>query len=168
MRGLGGGFKGGMREESISCRRTRTAPPPHGSTSVLSCASLLPPPKGSSFTPSQLSALPDPSEGWGGGSRIQPPPPPDPQLHAGLLRQRQLRDVIDPDQLPDPKTAKVLERFDIAEPGDGIQELDGRRRETLGGLKPQKAASAFQCFAKEAAVAGQGSMSPPNQSITLH
>lgn len=72
--------------------------------------------------------------------------------------------MIDPDQLPDPKTAKVLERFDIAEPGDGIQELDGRRRETLGGLKPQKAASAFQCFAKEAAVAGQGSVPPPTKA----
>lgn len=83
MRGLGGGgLKGGMGEESISCRRTRTAPPPHGSTSVLSCASLLPPPKGSSFTPSQLCALPDPSEGWGGGSRIQPPPP---QTHSSML-----------------------------------------------------------------------------------
>lgn len=75
--------------------------------------------------------------------------------------------MIDPDQLPDPKTAKVLERFDIAEPGDGIQELDGRRRETLGGLKPQKATSAFQRFAKEAAVAGQGSVPPPPTKASL-
>lgn len=36
------------------------------------------------------------------------------------------------DQLPDPKAAKVLKGFDIAEPGDWIQQLDRRWRETLG------------------------------------
>ena len=36
------------------------------------------------------------------------------------------------DQLPDPKAAKVLKGFDIAEPGDWIQELDRRWRETFG------------------------------------
>ena len=36
------------------------------------------------------------------------------------------------DQLPDPKAAKVLQGFDVAEPGDWIQELDRRWRETFG------------------------------------
>lgn len=34
------------------------------------------------------------------------------------------------DKLPDPEAAKVLEGFDVAEPGDRIQELDRRWRET--------------------------------------
>lgn len=85
MRGLGGGFKGGMREESISCRRTRTAPPPHGSTSVLSCASLLPPPKGSSFTPSQLRAVGSARPQRGVEGRQQDPTPPPPQTHSSML-----------------------------------------------------------------------------------
>lgn len=49
-----------------------------------------------------------------------------------LLGQRELGDVVYSDQLPDPKAAKVLEGFDIAEPGDWIQELDRRWRETFG------------------------------------
>lgn len=40
--------------------------------------------------------------------------------------------MVDPDQLPDPKAAKVLKGFDIAEPGDWIQELDRCRGETFG------------------------------------
>lgn len=40
--------------------------------------------------------------------------------------------MIYSDQLPDPKAAKVLKGFDIAEPGDWIQELDRRWRKTFG------------------------------------
>lgn len=47
--------------------------------------------------------------------------------------------MIDPDQLPDPKAAKVLKGFDVAEPGDGIQELDRRWRETLAKQQQQNA-----------------------------
>lgn len=46
------------------------------------------------------------------------------------LGQREVGDVIYSDQLPDPKAAKVLKGFDIAEPGDWIQELDRRWRKT--------------------------------------
>lgn len=55
-----------------------------------------------------------------------------PQNPQDLLGQWQLGDVVDPDQLPDPKAAKVLKGFDVAEPGDWIQELDGCRGETFG------------------------------------
>lgn len=78
--------------------------------------------------------------------------------------------MVDPDQLPDPKAAKVLEGFDIAEPGDGIQELDGRWRETLegGGGKNKKQRWRLSVFAKESISAwepevraGQGCVPPP-------
>lgn len=49
-----------------------------------------------------------------------------------LLGQREVGDVIYSDQLPDLKAAKVLKGFDIAEPGDWIQELDRRWRKTFG------------------------------------
>lgn len=39
--------------------------------------------------------------------------------------------MVYPDQLPDPKAAKVLKGFDVAEPGDWIQELHWCWRETL-------------------------------------
>lgn len=43
--------------------------------------------------------------------------------------QRQLLDVVDPDQLSDAEATQMLQRLDAAEPGDGIQELDRSRRQ---------------------------------------
>lgn len=44
--------------------------------------------------------------------------------------QRQLLDVVDPDQLSDAEAAKVLQRLDAAEAGHRVQELHRRGRQT--------------------------------------
>lgn len=44
--------------------------------------------------------------------------------------QRQLLDVVDSDQLTDAEATEMLQRFDTAEPGDRVQELDWGRRQT--------------------------------------
>lgn len=41
--------------------------------------------------------------------------------------QRQLLDVVYTDQLSDAEATEMLQRFDAAEPGDRVQELDRRR-----------------------------------------
>lgn len=38
--------------------------------------------------------------------------------------------MVDPDQLADAEAAEVLQGFDVAEPGDGVQELHGSGRQT--------------------------------------
>lgn len=42
--------------------------------------------------------------------------------------QRQLLDVVYTDQLSDAEATEMLQRFDAAEPGDRVQELDRGRR----------------------------------------
>lgn len=41
-----------------------------------------------------------------------------------VLRQWEIRDVIDPDELSDSESAKVLQGFDVAESGHWIEQLD--------------------------------------------
>lgn len=49
----------------------------------------------------------------------------------GYVRgQRQLLDVVDPDQLSDAEATEMLQRLNTAEPGDRVQELDWGRRQT--------------------------------------
>lgn len=49
----------------------------------------------------------------------------------GYVRgQRQLLDVVDPDQLSDAEATEMLQRLNTAEPGDWVQELDWGRRQT--------------------------------------
>lgn len=44
--------------------------------------------------------------------------------------QRQLLDVVDADQLADAEAAQMLQRFDAAEAGHRVEELDRRGRQT--------------------------------------
>lgn len=44
--------------------------------------------------------------------------------------QRQLLDVVDPNQLPDAEATEMLQRLDAAEPGHWVEELDRGRGQT--------------------------------------
>lgn len=50
-----------------------------------------------------------------------------PQIGDQRRGQRQLLDVVDPDQLSDAEATEMLQRLDAAEPGDRVQELDRGR-----------------------------------------
>lgn len=52
--------------------------------------------------------------------------------------QRQLLDVVDTDQLSDAEATQMLQRFNAAEPGDRVQELDRGRGQTWTGHEPEK------------------------------
>lgn len=54
----------------------------------------------------------------------------DARINVYSRGQRQLLDVVDPDQLSDAEATEMLQRFDAAEPGDRVQELDRGRRQT--------------------------------------
>lgn len=52
--------------------------------------------------------------------------------------QRQLLDVVDTDQLSDAEATQMLQRFNAAEPGNRVQELDRGRGQTWTGHEPEK------------------------------